>query len=62
MTVAMNVNRSGAFKDESFGQARGKAVTAFEQVFSSSSSESLGSRLIVLLLYLRRYLAKERST
>ena len=39
--VAMNANRGGAYNDESFGNARARAVRVYEEVFGAESEEFL---------------------
>jgi len=39
--VPMNANRGGAFNDESFGNARARALEAYTEVFSCDSEEFL---------------------
>ena len=41
LIVAMNANRGGAFNDESFGNARARALEAYTKVFSCDSEEFL---------------------
>ena len=41
LLVVMNVNRGGAFNDESFGNARARAVRVFQEVFGAESDEFL---------------------
>lgn len=41
LKTPMNVNRGGAFQDESFGHARAKAMMLFEEVFGPDSDEFL---------------------